>query len=50
MKIMIESLIYQPEMEQELRTEFLTDVNLEIDRLSRIVSELLTLVHADSTP
>lgn len=48
MKIMIESLIYQPEMEQELRTEFLTDVNLEIDRLSRIVSELLTLVHADS--
>ncbi len=48
MKIMIESLIYQPEMEQDLRTEFLTDVNLEIDRLTRIVSELLTLVHADS--
>lgn len=48
MKIMIESLIYQPDMEEELRTEFLSDVNSEIDRLSAIVSDLLTLVHADA--
>ena len=48
MKIMIESLIYQPDMEEELRTEFLSDVNREIDRLSAIVSDLLTLVHADA--
>lgn len=48
MKILIESLVYQPDMEQELRTEFLTDVNAEIDRLSSIVSDLLTLVQADS--
>lgn len=48
MKIMIESLVYQPEMEQELRTEFLSDVNTEIDRLSAIVSDLLTLVQADA--
>ncbi len=48
MKIMIESLIYQPEMEQPLRTEFLRDVNAEIDRLSSVISDLLTLVQADA--
>jgi two-component system, OmpR family, sensor kinase len=48
MKILLESLIYQPEMEQGLRTEFMTDINKEIDRLSSIVSDLLTLVQADS--
>ncbi len=48
MKIMIESLIYQPEMAKNLRTEFLTDINNEIDRLSAIVSDLLTLVQMDS--
>lgn len=47
MKIMIESLIYQPDMEEGLRTEFLTDVNKEIDRLSAIVGDLLTLVRTD---
>lgn len=48
MKIMIESLIYQPEMDAELRTEFLSDVNAEINRLSAIVSDLLVLVQADA--
>lgn len=48
MKIMIESLIYQPDMDRDLRTEFLTDINSEIDRLSTIVSDLLTLVQMDS--
>ena len=48
MKIMVESLIYQPEMDKNLRTEFLTDINNEIDRLSNIVSDLLTLVKMDS--
>ena len=48
MKIMIESLIYQPDMDRDLRTEFLTDINNEIDRLSAIVSDLLTLVKMDS--
>ena len=47
MKVMIESLIYQPEMESGLRTEFLSDINREIDRLSSIVSDLLTLVRMD---
>ena len=48
MKIMIESLIYQPDMDKELRTEFMTDINKEIDRLSTIVSDLLTMVQMDS--
>ena len=48
MKILLESLIYQPEMDAELRTEFMTDINKEIDRLSLIISDLLTLVQMDS--
>lgn len=32
----------------ELRTEFLTDVNREINRLNLIISDLLTLVSMDS--
>lgn len=47
MKILLESIIYEPEMDSELRTEFLTDVNKEIDRLNLIISDLLTLVSMD---
>lgn len=48
MKIMLESIIEQPDMEEELRTEFLTDTNKEIDRLNAVITDLLTLVKADS--
>ncbi len=48
MKIMLESLIYQPHMNNELRAEFMSDINSEIDRLSNVVSDLLTLVQMDS--
>ena len=48
MKIMLESLIYQPDMDKELRAEFMNDINSEIDRLSNVVSDLLTLVQMDS--
>ena len=48
MKVLIESLVYQPDMDKALRTEFLEDVNKEIDRLSAIVSDLLTLVRMDA--
>ena len=48
MKIMLESIIYQPEMEEALRTEFLTDINNEIDRLNTVISDLLTLVKMDT--
>ena len=48
MKILVESMIYQEDMPSELRQEFLTDINKEIDRLSSVVGDLLTLVHIDS--
>ena len=48
MKILVESMIYQDDMPLELRQEFLTDINKEIDRLSSVVGDLLTLVHIDS--
>ncbi len=48
MKILLESIVYQPEMDAEVRTDFLTDINKEIDRLSAIISDLLTLVSMDS--
>ena len=48
MKVLIESLVYQPDMDKSLRIEFLQDVNKEIDRLSAIVSDLLTLVRMDA--
>ena len=48
MKILLESIIYQPDMDAEMRTEFLTDINKEIDRLNMIIGDLLTLVSMDS--
>jgi len=48
MKIMLESIMYQPDMPVELRTEFMQDINHEIDRLTGIVTDLLTLTRTDS--
>lgn len=48
MKILLESIIYQPGMDVDMRTEFLTDINKEIDRLNMIIGDLLTLVSMDS--
>ena len=48
MKILIETLLYQDPMDPGMTKEFLTDVNKEIDRLNRIVSDLLTLVNIDN--
>ncbi|NLB91104.1 MAG: cell wall metabolism sensor histidine kinase WalK [Clostridiales bacterium] len=48
MKIMLENLIYEPDMPKEIQTEFLTDVNKEIDRLNLIIGDLLTLVQMDT--
>ena len=47
MKILLENLLYDPEMPQEIRTEFMNDLNHEIDRLTAIVTDLLTLTRMD---
>jgi len=48
MKIMLETLMYQPEMPEELRQEFMSDMNHEIDRLTGIITDLLTLTSSDA--
>ncbi len=48
MKILLENLIYDPDMPQELRSEFMQDMNHEIDRLTGIITDLLTLTQMDS--
>ena len=48
MKILLETLLYQESYDPAMQKEFLTDINKEIDRLNRIVSDLLTLVNIDS--
>ena len=48
MKILLESMIYQPDMPAEVRADFMKDMNHEIDRLTGIVTELLVLSRMDS--
>ena len=47
MKIMLETMLYQPEMPVEMRQEFMGDMNHEIDRLTQIITDLLTLTRMD---
>ena len=47
MKILSESLLSQPDAPAELYREFLGDINSEIDRLSLVINDLLTLVKTD---
>ncbi len=47
-KILTESLLYQDGVEEKVYKEFLTDINKEIDRLTSIITGLLTLAKADS--
>ena len=48
MKILIESLLYQDGVDESIYKEFLGDINKEIDRLSQVISGLLTLAKTDS--
>ena len=48
MKIMLESMIYQPDMPAEVRADFMKDINHEIDRLTGIVTDLLVLTRMDN--
>ena len=47
MKILLENVLYQPDMPRDMRDEFLGDMNHEIDRLSNVVKDLLTLTQMD---
>ncbi len=47
MKILIETMLYQDPMDPAMTKEFLSDINKEIDRLSSIIGDLLTLVKMD---
>ena len=48
MKILIESLLHQENPDPATTRDFLGDINQEIDRLSAIVGDLLTIVRFDS--
>ena len=48
MKIMLETMLYQPDMPPEIREDFMKDMNHEIDRLTGIITDLLTLTRMDS--
>lgn len=48
MKLLSESILYQDDPDPAMMKEFFSDVNHEIDRLSRIVTELLRLVQEDT--
>jgi len=48
MKIMLETMIYQSDMPPEVRQEFMEDMNHEIDRLTGIITDLLTLTRMDN--
>jgi len=48
MKLLSESIIYQDEPNPAMMKEFFGDVNHEVDRLSKIVTELLRLVQEDA--
>ena len=49
MKILLESMIYQPDMPAEVREDFMKDMNHEIDRLTGIVTDLLVLTRMDNS-
>lgn len=48
MKIMIQTLMFQEVYDPVMAKEFLGDIDKEIDRLSAVVGDLLTLVSIDS--
>ncbi len=47
MKILSESILYQENTNPSIMREFFLDVNHEVDRLSRIITDLLRLVQED---
>ncbi len=47
-KLISDSLLNTPDAPKEMVDEFLTDMNVQVDRLTRIVEKLLTLTRMDS--
>ncbi len=48
MKILVESLLFQQNVDKKIYSEFLNDVNGEIDRMSNLINDLLLLSKMDS--
>lgn len=49
MKVLSESLLHLENADKETYDDFLSDINSEVDRMSAIIDELLTLVKLDET-
>ncbi|MCD8048245.1 MAG: cell wall metabolism sensor histidine kinase WalK [Clostridia bacterium] len=48
-KLISDSLIQNPDTPRETELEFLNDMNVQVDRLSRIIDKLLTLTRMDDS-
>ena len=48
-KLIADSLLQNPDAPPEMEKEFLTDMNVEVDRLTRIIDKLLTLTKMDDS-
>ncbi len=48
MKILVESMLYQDNVPEEVYKDFLSDVNGEIDRMNRLITDLLLISKMDS--
>lgn len=49
MKVLSETILYEEHPDPAMMKEFFQDVNHEVDRLSRVISDLLRLVRIDET-
>ena len=49
MKLLSESILYEEKPDPALMKEFFQDVNHEVDRLTRVITDLLRLVQIDET-
>ena len=47
MKILVETMLHEENLDPAMAHEFLGDINSEIDRMSQLISELLALVKQD---
>lgn len=49
-KLICDSLLQNPDTDREMVQEFLSDMNGQVDRLTRIINKLLSLTKLDSSP